>query len=243
MSASGAGVQAGAALMQLDAVDVRFGPITALAGVGLAVPAGQRLALIGANGCGKSTLLRVLHGLVPPSSGSVHRDHGMRQAMLFQRPYMLRASVLVNVALGLRIRGTPWRQAKAQAVEALARVGLADLALRPARTLSGGQQQRLALARAWSLKPDVLLLDEPTASLDPHAKHAVEALMGEFSGSGMTLVFASHNLGQVKRLATRVCYLERGRLLADLPVLEFFNGPRLLETSREADLFVKGELG
>ena len=229
------------ALMLLDAVDVRFGPITALSGVGLAVPAGQRLALIGANGCGKSTLLRVLHGLVPPASGSVHRDGNMRQAMLFQRPYMLRASVLVNVALGLRIRGTPWRQAKAEAAEALARVGLAELAGRPARTLSGGQQQRLALARAWSLKPDVLLLDEPTASLDPHAKHEVEALMAEFAGSGMTLVFASHNLGQVKRLATRVCYLERGRLLADLPVQEFFNGPLLRETSREADLFVKGE--
>lgn len=231
------------ALMLLDAVDVHFGPITALSGVGLAVPAGQRLALIGANGCGKSTLLRVLHGLVPPASGSVHLDGNMRQAMLFQRPYMLRASVLVNVALGLRIRGTPWRQARAEAAEALARVGLAELAGRPARTLSGGQQQRLALARAWSLRPDVLLLDEPTASLDPHAKHEVEALMAEFAGSGMTLVFASHNLGQVKRLATRVCYLERGRLLADLPVQEFFHGPRLRETSREADLFVKGESG
>jgi tungstate transport system ATP-binding protein len=230
-------------LMQLDAVDVRFGPITALTGIGLALPRGQRLALIGANGCGKSTLLRVLHGLVPPTGGSVRRANGVRQAMLFQRPYMLRASALVNVALGLRIGGMPWTQAKEKARAALARVELEDLAPRPARTLSGGQQQRLALARAWSLKPDMLLLDEPTASLDPHAKHEVEALMGEFAGSGMTLVFASHNLGQVKRLATRVCYLERGRLLADLPVQEFFDRSRLREVSREADLFVKGELG
>ena len=234
---------AGDNLMQLDAVDVRFGPITALSGIGLAVPRGQRLALIGANGCGKSTLLRVLHGLVPPSSGSVRRDGAMRQAMLFQRPYMLRASALANVALGLRIGGVPWKQAREQAHAALARVELEELALRPARTLSGGQQQRLALARAWSLKPDMLLLDEPTASLDPHAKHQVEALMAEFAGSGMTLVFASHNLGQVKRLATRVCYLERGRLLVDLPVHVFFDRARLRDVSREADLFVKGELG
>jgi tungstate transport system ATP-binding protein len=228
--------------MELKAVEVRFGAVAALSGIDLAVPAGQRLALVGANGSGKSTLLRVLHGLVRPTSGSVLQPGAMRQAMLFQRPYMLRASALANVALGLRLRGLPRAEAKAQALLALARVGLADLALRPARNLSGGQQQRLALARAWSLQPDVLLLDEPTASLDPHAKREVEALMDEFAQAGMTLVFASHNLGQVKRLATRVAYLERGRLLADLPVQEFFNGPHLRETSREADLFVKGEL-
>jgi len=114
--------------------------------------------------------------------------------------------------------------------------------LRNARTLSGGQLQRLALARAWALNPHVLLLDEPTSSLDPHAKREVEALMAEFADSGMTLVFASHNLGQVKRLATRVIYMEQGRILADLPVHAFFNGP-LGETSQEAELFVKGELG
>ena len=88
----------------------------------------------------------------------------------------------------------------------------------------------------------MLLLDEPTSSLDPHAKREVEALMAEFASDGMTLVFASHNLGQVKRLATRVVYLEHGRVLADLPVHEFFDGPLLARTSREADLFVKGEL-
>lgn len=229
-------------LMRLEAVDVRFGPIAALSAVSLQIPAGERLALVGANGSGKSTLLRVLHGLVPPSSGTLLRDAGMRQAMLFQRPHMLRATVLANVALGLRIAGMARPRAQDRALQALARVGLAQLATRPARTLSGGQQQRLALARAWSLEPDVLLLDEPTASLDPHAKREVEALMQEFAQAGMTLVFASHNLGQVKRLATRVLYLERGRLLADLAVAEFFDGPRLRDVSREADLFLKGEL-
>ncbi len=228
-------------LMQLKAVDVFFGAVPALKGVDLRLAAGERVALIGANGSGKSTLLRVLHGLVPPSRGSVLQDSAMRQAMLFQRPFMLRTSAMNNVALGLWMQGTRWKLAKERALLALARVGLGEVALRNARTLSGGQQQRLALARAWSLKPTMLLLDEPTSSLDPHAKREVEALMAEFADTGMTLVFASHNLGQVKRLATRVIYLEMGRVLADLPVHEFFNGPRLGETSREADLFVKGE--
>jgi tungstate transport system ATP-binding protein len=126
-------------------------------------------------------------------------------------------------------------------MQALGRVGLSHAARRNARTLSGGQQQRLALARAWSLAPDVLFLDEPTASLDPHAKREVEALIAEFAESGMTLVFASHNLGQVKRLATRVAYLEQGRLLADLPVRDFFDDPLLARASPQAALFLKGE--
>ena len=112
---------------------------------------------------------------------------------------------------------------------------------RGAKTLSGGQQQRLALARAWVLQPDVLLLDEPTTSLDPHAKREVEALLAELS-AGMTLVFASHNLGQVKRLATRVIYLEQGRVLADLPTVDFFEGPLLQAQYPAAHLFAKGEV-
>jgi tungstate transport system ATP-binding protein len=229
-------------LVQLKAVDVNFGAVHALIQVDLRVTEGERLALIGSNGSGKSTLLRVLHGLLTPVRGSILHDSGKRQAMLFQRPHMLRTSVLNNVALGLWIRGARWTLAKERALAALSRVGLAEVALRSARALSGGQQQRLALARAWSLEPDLLFLDEPTSSLDPHAKREVEALMEEFARAGMTLVFASHNLGQVKRLATRVVYLEHGRVLADLPVHEFFNGPRLGQASREADLFVKGEL-
>jgi tungstate transport system ATP-binding protein len=228
--------------VQLKGVDLRYGAVPALAGVDLRIAAGERVALIGANGSGKSTLLRVLHGLLRPSAGSVLRDGTMRQAMVFQRPFALRMSALTNVALALWLRGTRWSAAREQALAALGRVGLAEIALRNARTLSGGQLQRLALARAWSLQPHVLLLDEPTASLDPHAKREVETLMAAFAEGGMTLVFASHNLGQVKRLATRVVYMERGRVLADLPVHAFFHGP-LGETSREAELFVKGELG
>jgi tungstate transport system ATP-binding protein len=229
-------------LLQLDAVDLDFGPIPALRAIDLRIASAERVALVGANGSGKSTLLRVLHGLLKPTRGSLQRDGLARQAMVFQRPYMLRTSALNNVALGLWIRGQTWAAARAGALRALAGVDLGEVALRHARSLSSGQQQRLALARAWSLAPDLLFLDEPTSSLDPHAKREVEALMATLARSGVTLVFASHNLGQVKRLATRVVYLERGRVLADLPVHDFFNGPRLRDTSLEADLFVKGEL-
>ena len=233
------------ALFELRAADVRFGQVTALTGVNLTIHPGERVALLGSNGSGKSTLLRLLHGLCTPTGGVSRRDAAAHQAMLFQRPYMLRTSARNNVALGLWLAGQAWGEARTHAEQALERVGLAHVALRNARTLSGGQQQRLALARAWVLQPDALLLDEPTASLDPHAKREVEALMDEFArghnAKPMTLIFASHNLGQVKRLASRVLYLEQGRLLADLPVNDFFNGPRLKEVSEAAHLFVKGE--
>ncbi|SDM84546.1 phosphate ABC transporter ATP-binding protein [Polaromonas sp. JS666] len=225
-------------LFQLQAVDVYYGRVQALSGCTLRIQAGERLALVGSNGSGKSTLLRTLNGLVKPAAGSLQHDTRACQAMLFQRPYMLRASVLRNVALGLWLAGVPWREAKAQALVALERVGLAHLATRNAKALSGGQQQRVALARAWALKPQVLLLDEPTASLDPSAKREVERLMAEFADAGMTLIFSSHNLGQVKRLAQRVIYLELGRLVADLPTEAFFGGP----VPAAAEAFLKGEL-
>ena len=235
------------AVFGLHRVCVQFGPgtrgVRALHEVNLSVYPGERVALIGANGSGKSTLLRLLHGLAQPSAGRVRCDARRAQAMLFQRPHLMRMPVLANIALGLWLRGTAWSQALAHARTALARVGLADLALRNARTLSGGQQQRVALARAWALSPQVLLLDEPTASLDPHAKREVEALIHEFAhqSADMTLVFASHNLGQVKRLASRVVYLEQGRVLADLPVDDFFSGDLLQSQYPAAHLFVKGE--
>jgi tungstate transport system ATP-binding protein len=232
-------------LLRIEHAGVRFGAVQALRDVSFALRRGERVALVGANGSGKTTLLRLLHGLLPfEGRREVLAPHGRVPviAMLFQRPFLLSLTVRFNVMLGLWLHGVPRAERPERCAHALQRVGLDAVAARAARTLSGGQQQRLALARAWSLQPDVLLLDEPTASLDPHAKREVEALMAEFARAGMTLVFASHNLGQVKRLATRVLYLEQGRLLADLPVRTFFEGP-LGETSREADLFVKGELG
>ena len=232
----------------LDAVSVQLGAQQALKGVSLRIAAGERVALVGSNGSGKSSLLRTLHGLVPPTQGQVTQAPGVRQAMLFQRPHMLRLSALNNVALGLwldRARGLSWSAAQVLALQALQRVGLQSVAQQNGRQLSGGQQQRLALARAWARQPDVLLLDEPTASLDPHAKREVEALMADFASNQerpLTLVWASHNLGQVKRLASRVIYLEGGRLLADLPVADFFNPAELALHSPAAHAFVQGEL-
>ena len=235
-------------VFELTAASVHFGrsasAVRALERVNLSIHAGERVALVGANGCGKSTLLRLLHGLAAPTAGQVQRAPVAQQAMLFQKPHLMRMSVQGNIALGLWLRGTPWGEAKQLALTALARVGLTELAGRNARRLSGGQQQRVALARAWALQPKVLLLDEPTASLDPHAKREVEALIEEFASQPdeVTLVFASHNLGQVKRMASRVIYLEHGRLLADLSVDDFFGGSLLQQQYPAAHLFVKGEL-
>jgi tungstate transport system ATP-binding protein len=228
---------------ELKAVQVRLGkgPVPTLQGIHLCIRPGERVALVGANGSGKSTLLRALHGLLPLSAGEMLTPPRQRVAMLFQRPHLLRMNVLRNIALGLWLQGMPWKAAKERALLALQKVELSAVAGRSGRALSGGQQQRVALARVWAIDPDVWLLDEPTASLDPGAKREVEALMTEFADAGMTLVFSSHNLGQVKRLATRVVYLEQGRLLADLPVRDFFDHDLLRAQCPQAHLFVQGE--
>ncbi|MEO7107668.1 MAG: ATP-binding cassette domain-containing protein [Rhodoferax sp.] len=220
------------------ALTPRHGAPLALDGISLRIHQGERVALVGANGSGKSTLLRVLHGLQKPMSGRVDKPTPAAQAMLFQRPVLLRLSVQNNVALGLWLQDMPWRAARIRALEVLDAAGLADVAQRRGRQLSVGQTQRVALARALALEPQLLLLDEPTASLDPHSKRVVESTVQHFVG---TMVFASHNLGQVKRLATRVIYLEQGRLLADLPVEQFFDQACLQAHSAEAAYFVKGE--
>jgi tungstate transport system ATP-binding protein len=143
------------------------------------------------------------------------------------------------VLLGLMLRRVPRAEREARCRQALQRVGLAHRADSAARALSGGQQQRLALARAWALLPDILFLDEPTASLDPSAKREIEALIGEVADSGVTVVMSTHNLGQAKRLMTRVIYLEGGRLVVDRPVADFFSATDLPE---EAALFLRGEM-
>jgi len=220
---------------------VKFGDVRALRGVNLVLRRGDRLALVGANGSGKTTLLRLLHGLVPfEGRRDVVAIDGRAPviAMLFQRPFLLSLSVRWNVLLGLWLHGVPRAQRDARCRRALQRVGLDALAGRSARSLSGGQQQRLALARAWALQPDILLLDEPTANLDPSAKREVERLIDALAADGVTVVMSTHNLGQAKRLAARVVYLEGGRLVVDLPVDRFFNDA----LPAEAALFLKGEL-
>jgi tungstate transport system ATP-binding protein len=234
----------GAPLLSLHAAGVCFGEVRALRDVTLTLHRGERLMLLGTNGSGKTTLLRALHGLIDCSEGrrEVHPLGPERRApvaaMLFQHPFLLNLSARANLRLGLWLRGVPKAERARRCDEALQRVGLSHVAGRSARALSGGQQQRLALARAWALRPDILFLDEPTASLDPSAKREVEALVAEFAQDGVTVVMSTHNLGQAKRLGTRVAYLEDGRLVVDLPVERFFS-ERL---PGAADRFLKGEL-
>lgn len=230
-------------LISLQHASVHFVRNTALHDVSLTLHRGERLALVGANGSGKTTLLRLLHGLLPCTGqriehGLLPEDRRPVAAMLFQKPFLMRLSVRRNVLLGLWLNGVPAAQRSTRCEQALRRVGLWEQGPRPARELSGGQQQRLALARAWALRPDILFLDEPTASLDPSAKREVEALITDFARDGLTLVMSTHNLGQAKRLATRVAYLEAGRLVVDRPVDAFFRDP----LPHEAAQFLKGEL-
>jgi tungstate transport system ATP-binding protein len=232
------------ALISLTQASVQLGAVPALRDVQLQVHRGDRLALLGPNGSGKTTLLRLLHGLLSPSSG-LRTEHPLAPegrtptgAMLFQHPFLLHLSVQRNVLLALWLRKVPKPERAARCEQALQRVGLAALAQRPARELSGGQQQRLAMARAWALQPDILFLDEPTASLDPSAKREVEALISEFARDGVTVVMSTHNLGQAKRLATRIVHLDHGAIRADLPTARFFGE----HADARTDLFLKGEL-
>jgi len=200
------------------------------------IEAGPSTIILGANGAGKSVLMRMMHGLLPPTSGRIWWRSNGRQAMVFQRPVMLRRSALANVVYALRLAGLA--DAEKVAMDALQEVGLAHLAHRPARVLSFGEQQRLALARAWALHPEVLFLDEPTASLDPSATREIESVIRAFDAAGTKIVMATHNLGQARRLADEVIYLHQGRVLERAPVEQFFSKP----ATTEAAAFIKGEL-
>jgi tungstate transport system ATP-binding protein len=205
----------------------------------LEIEAGPSTIILGANGAGKSVLMRLMHGLLAPSSGKVSwkaEDARRKQAMVFQRPVMLRRSALANVAYALKLAGTT--ECAKHAFEALEEVGLAHVAHRPARVLSGGEQQRLALARAWALHPEVLFLDEPTASLDPSATHEIETIIRAFDAAGTKIVMATHDLGQARRLGDEVIYLHQGRVVERAPVETFFSRP----ATPEAAAFIKGEL-
>jgi tungstate transport system ATP-binding protein len=205
---------------------------------------GSRTVILGPNGAGKSLTLRLCHGLLQPTSGTVRwtgiqsGDPMRRQAMVFQRPVMLRRSALANVAYGLKLAGLAGRERDERARTMLDRVGLLALADRPARTMSGGEQQRVALARAWALQPEVLFLDEPTASLDPAASRAVEAIIRAIHEAGTKIVMTTHNLGQARRLADEILFLDRGRLVERATADQFFRAP----ATPEAAAFLREEL-
>jgi tungstate transport system ATP-binding protein len=217
---------------------------TLLDGVTFQTEAHQRSVILGPNGAGKSLLLRLCHGLLQPSGGSITwtgvdaetaRRH---QAMVFQRPVLLRRSAAANIRYVLSVQGVARRPRRAIVAEALQQAGLCHLADRPARVLSGGEQQRLALARVWALKPQVLFLDEPTASLDPAATLAVETLLQHIHAAGTKIIMTTHDLGQARRLADEVLFLHHGRLLECAPAEAFFTQPR----SQEAAAFLEGKL-
>jgi len=230
------------AILPLAVRDLRFtiAGNEVIRGLSLNLAAGTRTVVLGPNGAGKSVLMRLLHGLLSPTSGTVQwhsADARRHQAMVFQRPVMLRRSALANIRFALDVAGGNG-DADARAGEALSRVGLAHLADRPARVLSGGEQQRLALARAWALQPEVLFLDEPTASLDPAATRAVEEVITAMHAAGTTIVMTTHDIGQARRLATDVLFLHQGRLVEATPAQDFFQQPQ----SAEAAAFIRGEL-
>ncbi|MCC7328479.1 MAG: ATP-binding cassette domain-containing protein [Burkholderiales bacterium] len=221
--------------------EVRIGQTRILSSINLTIEPGTSTFVIGPNGSGKSTLLRLLHGLLAPSQGAVtwggRVGPPVRQAMVFQRAVLLRRSAAANIRYALRLVGIVGAEARKRIDDALAEVGLKALAQRSARVLSGGEQQRLALARAWALRPEVLFLDEPTASLDPKATRAVEDIVRGIHARGTTIVMSTHNLPQAKRLAGSVVFLDEGRLVEHSPAHEFFASPR----TPEAAAFLEGE--
>lgn len=227
----------------LDKVSLTAGPTTIVDRLSLTLNPGAPTLIVGPNGSGKTSLLRLCMGLAAPSAGRISwggRDNAPmnRRAMLLQRPVMLRRTAAANVAYALAQAGVSYRLRAGRIEALLARVGLSELAQRPARKLSGGEQQRLALARALARDPELLLLDEPTASLDPASTRSVEEIILSAAQSGIKIVMASHDLGQVRRLAGDVVFLLRGAVCEQGAAHDVLNRP----ATPEAAAFLRGDL-
>lgn len=237
-------------IYRLTGLSKSYGERMVLDIASLEIRRGDIFCLVGPSGAGKSTLLRLLNFLEAPTGGSlefegcdfrpgveVPLDLKRRVTMVFQRPVLLDRSVQDNVTYGLRLRGQ--RNAHDQVQEALEEVGLAHLTKQRARTLSGGEAQRVALARAIVLKPDVLLLDEPTANLDPYNVALIESIAGRINQTNQTtLVLVTHNVFQAKRLATRVAFMLDGKVIEEAETERFFKAPADPRTGA----FVRGEM-
>jgi tungstate transport system ATP-binding protein len=223
-------------------VSLDAGSIRIIEELSLTIAAGPPTVLLGPNGSGKSSVLHLAMGLMPPSRGVISWGghpvkEARRLAIVFQRPVMLRRSVAANVLFALRASGNLVDTDKKVAA-VLERVGLAGFDNRPARRLSSGEQQRLALARALATDPQVLFLDEPTASLDPAATKGVEEIVQSIAGSGVKIVMATHDLGQARRLGGDVVLLVHGKVMEHAPAAKLFANPQ----SPEAAAFLRGDL-
>jgi len=230
--------------LKIDKLCFEIGGRRLLHDLDFSLGVGARSIILGPNGAGKSLILRLCHGLAAPTSGTIRWNGNTafearaRQAMVFQRPVMLRRSVSANVGYALACRGVPRADRGALIADALDRTGLTDHARVPARVLSVGQQQRLALARVWVLRPEVLFLDEPTASLDPAATRDVEAIISSIHEAGTKVVLTTQNLGQARRLADEILFMFNGRLLEQAPAGRFFSAPK----TSEARAFIDGDI-
>jgi tungstate transport system ATP-binding protein len=233
-------------ILPLEVRDLAFaiGGTRLIDNLSLRLEAGPRTIIMGPNGAGKSLLLRLMHGLIEPTGGSISwagKTPGQArraQAMVFQRPVLLRRSARANLSYALKMQDTPRGERKSRVAQALERTGLVGLADRQARVLSFGEQQRLALARAWSLDPQVLLLDEPTANLDPAATRRIEETIEAIAEGGAKIVMTTHDLGQAKRLADEVVFIHRGRIVERAVASRFFSRPG----TAEGRAFLAGDL-
>jgi tungstate transport system ATP-binding protein len=218
----------------------------------LEISRGEILALVGPSGAGKSTLLRLLNFLEEPTRGTIEFEgqaYGPGRAVplevrrrvttVFQRPVLLQRTVEANVEYGLRLRGGRPQGVTERVAQTLHEVGLAELARASARTLSGGEAQRVALARAMILQPDALLLDEPTANLDPYNVSLIEQIVRRLNAQhGTTIVLVTHNVFQAHRLATRVALLLEGKIVEAADAQTFFTQPKDPRTAA----FVRGDM-
>lgn len=199
--------------------------------------------VMGPNGSGKTTLLRLMHGLERPRSGTVtwncpQAEARTRQAFVFQTPVMMRRSVLDNILYPLKLRGVAAADARAKAEVWTKDVGLGSKFNLEARFLSGGERQKLAIARALIMGPDLLFLDEPTANLDGTSMREIEAILLQAHQAGTRIVMTTHDIGQAKRLATEIVFLNKGRICEQSPAAEFFSAAR----TSEAQAYLKGDI-
>lgn len=226
-------------LVSIQDITVNAGSVPILQGASVALDHPGVTGLIGPNGAGKSVLLRLLTGLVSANSGTIEiADHLGPPALVFQKPVLLRRTVRANLLHALRVARVPRRERTGRLAELLVSAGLTHQAEAQARTLSGGQQQRLAIARALAERPKLLLLDEPTASLDPASTAEIEALVKETAESGVKIIIVTHDTAQAARLCQDIAFLHRGKVLEHTPADRFFDAP----ATQEAKSFLNGDL-